>query len=82
MKGIEAPAGGRGALTLHVQDLLLTHAGVAEQSIADVSCIEPIWAAGFYSVRVRLTSATDKHAAFRASSTLRRQKIYLNDDDK
>ena len=42
MKGIRAPAGGRGALTLHVQDLLLTHAGVAKQSIADVSCIGPL----------------------------------------
>ena len=80
MKGIRAPAGGRGALTLHVQDLLLTHAGVAKQSIADVSCIGPIRAAGVKLVRVRFTSAAEKHAAFRASSTLRRQKIFLDDD--
>ncbi len=50
------------------------------QSIADVSCIGPIRSAGVKLVRVRLTSVSDKHAAFRASAALRREKVYLDDD--
>ena len=80
MKGIRPPAGGRGALGLHVQDLLVKHAGIPKQSIADVSCIGPIRSAGVKLVRVRLTSVSDKHAAFRASAALRREKVYLDDD--
>ncbi len=80
VKGIRPPAGGRGALGLHVQDLLVKHAGIPKQSIADVSCIGPIRSAGVKLVRVRLTSVSDKHAAFRASAALRREKVYLDDD--
>ena len=80
VKGIRPPAGGRGALGLNVQDLLVKHAGIPKQSIADVSCIGPIRSAGVKLVRVRLTSVSDKHAAFRASAALRREKVYLDDD--
>lgn len=80
MSGVVMPAGGKGQLVKHVEQLFHQHAEVPRGAISDVICVGPIRSAGPKSVIVKFRSIREKHAAFQGSAVMRSRRIYLDDD--
>ena len=80
LSGVRLPAGGRGAMVRHVERLFTQHAPVTADAISHVTCLGPIRAAGPRCVIVKFRTIKEKLAAFQATSALRQQKVYLDDD--
>ena len=80
LSGVMLPAGGKGAMVKHVECLFTQHAPVTADAISHVTCLGPIRAAGPRCVIVKFRTIKEKLAAFQATSALRQQKVYLDDD--